>query len=408
MFEAAREEELLKSMQFRAREARPMKICLLGYENLPVLAPEYGQYGMGGESVQQALLAQALAKRGHKVSMVVLDYGQDDGAQWNGIRTYKAFALLAGVPVFRFIHPRWTGTWSALARADADIYYTSCAGMHVGLAAMFCRRHRKRFVFRTASDVDCDRARVRTFVRLARDRLLYAWGLRRADAILVQSEAQARTMARTFGLQSRVAGMLVERSQPSGVQDIDVLWVGNIRQVKRPDRVLDLAVALPQLRIHVVGGPTRGEEALFEHFTRAAAARPGLVFHGRLPYRDTNRLFDRARLLVNTSDVEGFPNVYLQAWARGVPVVTLLDPDDVISREGLGIAADAPERIPAAVESLLADTDAWRAASVRCRTFMDRNYGEDTILADYLGTFAEIAHRDSGPRSILAPSEHHV
>lgn len=385
-----------------------MNICLLGYENLPVLAPEYSQHGVGGEPVQQTLLARALAKRGHEVSMVVLDYGQGDGSEWDGIRTYRAFRPQAGVPVLRFIHPRWTGTWSALARANADVYYTSCAGMHVGLVAMYCRRHHKRFVFRTASDADCDRSRVRTFVRFARDRWLYAYGLRRADAILVQSMTQARTLARSFSLDSRVAGMLVEQAPPGSVKEIDVLWIGNIKQVKRPDRVLDLALKLPQLRVHVVGGPTRGEEALFQHFARAAATRPNLVFHDPLSYRDTNRLYDRARVLVNTSDVEGFPNTYLQAWVRGVPVVTLIDPDSVIAKEGLGIRAGSPELIPGAVRSLVADADAWKAASERCRAFMDRRYGENTVLADYLDTFTEVVRGDTRHRRILAASEHHV
>src|SRR5258708_3779123 len=114
------------------RLARRMKICLLGFHNLPVLAPEYAQHTVGGESVQQTLLARALARRGHEVSMVVADHGQPDGAQWESIRVFKAYDLDAGLPVLRFIHPRWTGLWSALARADADLYYTSCAGMHVG------------------------------------------------------------------------------------------------------------------------------------------------------------------------------------------------------------------------------------------------------------------------------------
>jgi len=67
--------------------------------------------------------------------MVVADYGQRDAAEWEAIRVFKAYRPDAGIPVLRFIHPRWTGMWSALARADADLYYTSCAGMHVGLVA---------------------------------------------------------------------------------------------------------------------------------------------------------------------------------------------------------------------------------------------------------------------------------
>src|ERR1700730_18433213 len=119
-----------------------MKICLLGLDNLPVLASEYREHTVGGESVQQTLLARALARRGHEVSMVTADYGQTDAALWEDIRVFKAYAPDAGLPVLRFIHPRWTGLWRALARADADLYYTSCAGMHLGLLALFCWRAR--------------------------------------------------------------------------------------------------------------------------------------------------------------------------------------------------------------------------------------------------------------------------
>jgi len=181
-----------------------MKICFVGLDNLPVLAPEYRQHTIGGESVQQTLLGRALARRGHDVSMVVADYGQRDATLWERIRTFKAYRPDAGIPVLRFIHPRWTGMWSALARADADVYYTSCAGMQVGLIALFCRRHRRRLVFRAASDTDCDRSRL--LVRFARDRWLYAYGLRRAHAILVQSAWQQETLARSYGLSSRVGG----------------------------------------------------------------------------------------------------------------------------------------------------------------------------------------------------------
>ncbi|TLZ54748.1 MAG: hypothetical protein E6K22_04660, partial [Gammaproteobacteria bacterium] len=170
-----------------------MKICFLGLDNLPVLSPEHREHYVGGESVQQTLLARALTARGHEVSMVTADYGQADGAVWDGIRVHKAYRPDAGLPVLRFVHPRWSGLWSALARADAQLYYTSCAGMQVALLALFCARRGRRFVFRSASDSDCDRSKL--LIRYARDRWLYAWGLRRADAILVQSAAQAASLA---------------------------------------------------------------------------------------------------------------------------------------------------------------------------------------------------------------------
>jgi glycosyltransferase involved in cell wall biosynthesis len=379
-----------------------MKICLVGLDNLPVLAPEYRRHTIGGESVQQTLLGRALARRGHDVSMVVADYGQRDAAEWEAIRVFKAYRPDAGIPVLRFIHPRWTGMWSALTRADADLYYTSCAGMHVGLVALFCRRFRRRFVFRTASDTDCDGSRL--LVRFARDRWLYTYGLRRADAILVQSASQAETLAHNYGLAGRVAGMLVEKVKPAAARDIDVLWVSNIRRVKRPDRILELAEGLPEVKIHMVGGPLPGEETLFSEVNLTAKGKANVSFHGRLSYWDANELYGRARLLVNTSDVEGFPNSYLQAWIRGVPVVTLIDPDRVIEREGLGVAASSAAGIPDAINRLLRDPVAWKAASDRCRAFMSREYSDDKVLAAYLDTFEKVTRIDNANAEMIASS----
>jgi glycosyltransferase involved in cell wall biosynthesis len=379
-----------------------MKICFVGLDNLPVLAPEYREHYIGGESVQQTLLARALARRGHEVSMIVADYGQPDGAAWDGIRTWKAYPADAGIPVLRFVHPRWTGLWSALERADADVYYTSCAGMQVGQMALFCRRHGKRLVFRSASDSDCDPSRL--LVRYARDKWLYAYGLRRADAVLVQSAWQAGAMALNYGKASRQAGMLVEKSPPAPVRDIDVLWVGNIRRVKRPDRALELAATLRTDVVHMAGGPMTGEEALYREIRDAAAAADNVRFHGRLSYWEANDLYGRASVLVNTSDIEGFPNSYLQAWVRGVPVVTFIDPDGVIRREGLGLAVSSPGDLAQAVRGLVHNRCAWQAASERCVAYMAREYGEDKVLPAYLDAFRGSPGLGEGP-TMMVPND---
>jgi len=201
----------------------------------------------------------------------------------------------------------------------------------------------------------------------------------------------------------------VEQPQPGGAEDIEVLWVSNIRGGKRPDRILELAERLPEVKIHMVGGPLPGEEALFRDVRDTAATKANLTFHGRLSYRDANQLYGRAKVLVNTSDVEGFPNSYLQAWIRGVPVVTLIDPDAVIEREGLGIAARSPDQTPDAIRHLLRDPDAWNAASDRCRMFMEQEHGEEKVLAAYLDTFDEVMRLDADNVKMIMSSEpHHV
>lgn len=379
-----------------------MNICLVGLDNLPVLAPEFRALAIGGESVQQTLLARALVRRGHEVSMVSADCGQQDAMVRDGICVYKAYRPAAGVPLLRFIHPRWSGLWSALARADAQVYYTSCAGMHVGLLALFCARHRRRFVFRCASDTDCDPARL--LIRYARDRWLYRYGLRRADAILVQSAAQALSLRRHFGRAGRTAGMLAEPAPPAARRDIDVLWVGNIRRVKRPERVLELAARLPGAVVHMVGGPVADEQPLYERIRDEAARYPNLVFHGHLSYWEANAMYGRARLLANTSDAEGFPNAYLQSWMLGVPVVTFSDPDGVIDRHGLGEVVRSPLAMWDAIRRLLGDAGALAAAGERCREYIARAYSEERILAPYLAAFEELSREAPGSERLVAAS----
>lgn len=374
-----------------------MKIAFVGLENLPVLSRRFEHHGIGGEQVQQTLLARAFARRGHEVSMIVADYGQPDNLVVDGIRLHKAHGLTEGIPVLRFVHPRLTRLWSALTRADADLYYVSCAGPQLGFVVAFAARAGRRVVFRIAHDADCDPKRL--LVRYWRDRRIYAWGLRRADAVLAQTECQQQMLRLNYGVESRVASMLVEAPStlhPFAQRDVDILWVNNLRPFKRPDRMPELARALPQLRLHMVGGATPGHGALYERIEREAAALPNLVFHGQLPYRATNDWYARARIFVNTSDSEGFPNAYLQAWRRGTPVVTFFDPDGLIDRQGLGWTVRTPEQMARVIARVSNDPAAWQETSQRCLAYMDTHHREDRVLGPYLAAFGLETEAESG------------
>lgn len=362
-----------------------MKICFLGLDNLPVLAREYNSHGVGGEPVQHTLLAKALTRAGHSVSMVVYDYGQDDGAKWDNITTYKAYRASSGLPVFRFVHPRWTGVWSALARANADVYYTSCAGMHLGLLALFCRKFNKRLIFRLASDSDCDPDKL--LVKYWRDKRLYEYGLQRCDVILAQSESQQASLFRNYGIHSFVAEMPVDAPDeliPYEYRSIDVLWVSNIRQLKRPDIFLQLAREMPEVRFHMIGGPMSGSQELYDGIIAASSTISNLKFHGRVPYHDIGLMYAQAKVFVNTSDTEGFPNSFLQSWMHGTPVVSFFDPDTTIKRERLGCAVDSLEEMKAAIRSLRDCKESFEEASTRCSAFMKLYYSENRILVPYL------------------------
>jgi glycosyltransferase involved in cell wall biosynthesis len=211
-------------------------------------------------------------------------------------------------------------------------------------------------------------------------------------------------MRRNYGLDSSVASSLadaVERELSFAERDISLLWVSNIQQLKRPEMFLELARRLKACTASMVGGTQPRAHDLFEQIRARATCVGNLTFHGPLPYRATNHLFDRAHVFVNTSETEGFPNTFLQAWIRGVPVVSLFDPDNVTRREGLGHAVANLDEMASAAHCLATDSQAWHEMSARCSAYMARRYGEDQILAPYLATVGRVA---SGSPVTVAPA----
>lgn len=364
-----------------------MHICLVSFEALSILLPGYEYHRTGGEQVQVSLLAKALARRGWRVTVVVFDYGQPDEVIYEGIRVVKIYAPRDGLPVVRFFFPRVFKLWKALKKVDADVYYTSCAGYQVGILSFFCRCYNKRSVFRIANDKDCSPNQLG--INLWRDRQLYSYGLKNQDCILCQSIQQRQALKRNFNVDSVIAGMLVEAPGnilPFISRDIDILWVNNFRYHKRPDLALQLAQLLPEVNIHIIGGPN--DAMLYQEIKEKALCINNIVFHGPVPYRDMDKFYSRAKVLVNTSDVEGFPNSYLQSWIRGTPVVTFFDPDDIIATNGLGFkAADISDMVDLLV-SLLDDYDLWDNLSKKCIDYVAINFSEENVLKPYLNVLS--------------------
>ncbi len=363
-------------------------ICLFGLENLSVLAPEYKHLRVGGEHVQQTLLARALAGRGYQVSMIVWDYGQPDGKIWGGITTYKACRHEAGLPGLRFFYPRWAGMWSALKRANADVYYTSCAGMQAGLIALFCKKYHRRFVYRCASDADCDPSKL--LVGLWRDKHLYRYGLTNAAAVIAQSQWQKNALLSNYGAQSVVADMFVESPGPivpNDKRDIDLLWVNNIYQLKRPELFLALVRELRGVTAFMIGGAGNNGIEKYNEIKAESSNIVGLNLLGPIPYHDIGTYYSRAKILVNTSKIEGFPNSYLQAWIRGVPVVSYIDPDGIIANNCLGSIVSSIDEMRDEVIGYINNPQKYNKISKNCINFIRDNFNEDDIISSYLSVF---------------------
>jgi glycosyltransferase involved in cell wall biosynthesis len=355
-----------------------------------------GQVGhIGGVERQTSLMARWLAGHGWRVSLVTWREGLADDEMIDGVHVIKLCTARAGWPGVRFFHPRWTSLTAALRLADADVYYHNSAEYVTGQVALWCRRHSRRFVYSVASDPACD-ARLPTLKRL-RERMLYRYGLRRADRLIVQTRTQHDMLREGFGLDSVVLPMPCrgpddaefEPPVPPAPDRLRVVWVGRIAWMKRLELLLDAAEAIPQVQFDVAGRPDPEDD-----YTRAlrvrAEALPNVRMLGAVPWEDVGTIYEGALCLCCTSIFEGFPNTFLEAWARGVPVVSTFDPDGLITRRQLGASVDTRDGLVQAIQGLT-DARVWARCSEQARAYFTGYHATHVAMSRFERVLSEVA-----------------
>lgn len=323
---------------------------------------------LGGAEVQVRLLAEAMAG-----DVDVRVVGMDVGALDKPPRS----PLVRLVPVpggpargrWRF----WSlvryamRLWSALRSTEADLFIQRCAGYDLVVVFLFARWHRRRVVYHWASDADADGSGILLYSRFRR---LFVWTRRRVDLQACQTTAQQAVLRpaerqRSFIVPNALDTSIAWSASPAGSE---VLWVGTIRpEWKRPHMFLDLAAALPHRSFRMVGD-LRGPPEFQAQFRARLASLPNVRWAGFVLREGLPAVFARARMLVNVSAVEGFPNTFLEAAACGVPIVSLkVDPNGFLARGAGMVLADDARRLAPAVEALFEDGP-WasaRAAGLR-------------------------------------------
>ncbi len=374
-----------ETAESRRADALPKPhVCFVAPTTWPVLARDADIRVVGGAEVQQSMIAPALARRGYRVSMVCIDYGQPDQAVVDGVTVYKIHKPDEGIPVLRFLHPRLTSLWSALKRIDADIYYQRTAAIATAVVAKFCAMHGKHSIYAGASDVDFVPGE--EDIRFARDRKIFGWGVRHVDQVIVQNDVQMRTLRDHYGRTGiHIPSCFTPPPGAHADRNGYVLWAATIRPSKRPEIVLELARRLPQYRFVMIGGPDPGRRAAeyMRSVAEAAARLPNVEFKGFVPFAAADRYFDGARLFVNTSLYEGFPNTFLQSWSRGVPSVGFVDTG---SRHGGRPVYEIVKDVDDAswkIERLMRDDLLWREASQRVIGHFAERHSVDAIIDMY-------------------------
>jgi glycosyltransferase involved in cell wall biosynthesis len=157
-----------------------------------------------------------------------------------------------------------------------------------------------------------------------------------------------------------------------------VLWVGSIKEVKRPELFVELArvsrgSALEFTMVGEIQDRRAGAAVL-----AADKALAGFTYVPSLPLLDAWQRIATSRMLVNTSRIEGFPNTFIQAWLSGIPVATLgVDPDGVIRRRRIGIVCSDVTDLRRSLLGGILDGPRWHGQAGRARRHASTTHSID-------------------------------
>ena len=370
-------------------QSHPIKVCFETQRAYPLFNSAVDSL-FGGTEVDLYFLATELAKDpDFIVSLVLGDYGQP------ALETRHGVTLIKSVDIKKNFLLGGHRLWRAFRRADADIYLRQGVSLGAALAALFCRKHKRIFVCRTAHSRECDGS---YFERNPWRARACRWTLRRAQQVIVQNEIDARNLSRTTGVDAMVIrnGHRLPQTLPADARDT-ILWVGRSIDFKCPQRFLDLACRFTQEKFTMVC-PRAVEDTTYDQLTARAGQIANLDFISAVPFGEIDSYFQRAKVFVNTSDQEGFPNTFIQACKVATPILSLkVNPDNFLHEHRCGLCPDGDERQFDVMLQRLLDPAVAAEYAASARQYAQEYHDITKIVGQYKSLFQELVSRVPRP-----------
>lgn len=303
--------------------------------------------GWGGAEKQQWLLARELVERGHEVVITVLTNEPDTiQPEIDGVR----FVTRPNTNLVREI-------WHVFQEEKPDWYYWRSAQAFFGPTVLLAHMAGVRTIYSCAFDMDCIPHKALT--RRKKLWYLYKLGLDRTNRIFVQHKNQMQLLTNGYRGKASQVNNIVEMPHTVLPEQGYVSWVSAaFRTPKRPDLMIEIARTMPDVRFVVCGAPTSHRATLEygEAIVQQLKALPNVDYRGHVTPQEAFNIIAQSRVMLSTSEAEGFPNTMLEAWSGKTPVVALgVDPGDVIVEHKTGYVTETVEQATEKLYNLLND-----------------------------------------------------
>lgn len=325
---------------------KTLKLCIVSLRSLPLFDEQYNSENViGGAEINLYNLAVCFSRmNGIETRVLVDDFGQPAVLKKDNVELIRYGKAEKRGPVGKAA--------AVIARnlqlltLDADVFIFTTAHPMLGKLVLLQKLLKgRKVIFRLSSDLNTDLEYYRKRNGLM-SYLYYSFGLRHASAIVSQTEKQRNLLKEKLGLDSTIIpnGFIIKRNKDI-IEKRHILWVGRCMATKRPLKFLELARQFPgeefvmimPINKEIPAGEFKERERLSAQICSEAKVLPNLKLLDYVTYNSIQDYFDRAKLYVCTSELEGFPNTFIQACLGGTPILSYnIDPDGMIDKYGLG------------------------------------------------------------------------
>jgi glycosyltransferase involved in cell wall biosynthesis len=231
-----------------------------------------------------------------------------------------------------------------IKRLSPDIIYMRSVNYIAAIGAHYAKSNNAKMVLHIASQRDVEKPKYNSGISAIfqfSNQHMAKYAINNANQVICQAQYQNHFLHENYG---RNCDLVLPNMQPIPENDskkklpIKIIWISNIKPLKQPELFIDLAENFKNSRnieFIMIGRPASGSWQ--DKLTNKINRLPNLKYRGELSINQVNTVLRESHILVNTSEYEGFPNTYIQAWMRKVPVVALnSDPDDIIKKNNIG------------------------------------------------------------------------
>ncbi|MCE9642946.1 MAG: glycosyltransferase family 4 protein [Candidatus Andersenbacteria bacterium] len=363
-----------------------LKACFINLRAYHIFE-ESSQIATGGAEIALHELAPLLGKHVN-TTIITGDFGQGHQIKTQHITLLSSLKLRRQNPFTQL----WK-FWNALKEARSDVYIESVFGKTVFFTWLFCRLYRKKFIYITASDSECDGSAIKRYPITGN---LFKIALEHADVIdvsVAHHEDQLRTHHPNITCPIAYIPLGMHAYTPSATaKRTTILWVARCEPWKNPFLFLELAKRFPKEQFIMIAAPLENQLRLFKEVKQQAKHIKNMRFIEGLPHRKLDEYFLHAKITVNTSDFEGYSMAFMQSGLAGTPIATLnLNPDSVITTHDLGTCAHGDfELLVQQVRTLLEHPEELRKKSNNIASYMRAHYDVERVAEQWLRLFAEM------------------